>query len=120
MKKAKHTPTPEQQEFFFRCVAEHQSRLNLKDWRIENSGSFANKGAFADVGVSLEDRLAVISLGKDFGPVPVTDKLLNETALHEVLHVFLAPLVEAARSRDEGAMLSAEHSVVVVLEKLLA
>ena len=116
----KNAPTAEQVEEFKSFLAHYQQRLNLMDWRIEHSGKPASKGAMAEVGVSLEDRLAVWSMGGDWGNMPITPKTLNETALHECLHVFLAPLLEAAASRDEQATASLEHSAIVVLEKLLS
>jgi hypothetical protein len=118
--KKRNAPTAEQIAEFQTYLAEFQNLLNLRDWRIEHSGKPASKGALAMVGVSLEDRLAVWSMGADWGNMPITPKTLRETALHEVLHVFLAPLLEAAASRDEQATASLEHSAIVVLEKLLS
>ena len=120
MAKVKNCPTQEQIEYFYKRVSYHQVKLNLQDWRIENSGGTAGKGCLADVSVSPSDKLALISIGKDWGTFPITEKTLNETALHEVLHVFLRTLVDAAASRDESLIDGAEHSVVVVLEKLLS
>jgi len=119
MAKVKNEPSVEHIAYFFERVEYYQFLLNLKDWRIENSGRFANKGCLADVAIFVEDRLAVVSIGKEFGPMPINDKTLGETALHEVLHVFLKNLVDSAASRDPAALDSAEHSIVVVLEKLL-
>jgi len=118
-KKSRNAPTAEQVESFFSYVADYQVLLNLQDWRIEHSGRKAMTGALADVGISYPDRAASISLGRDWGQ-PITDEMLRSTALHEVLHVFLKPLIESACSRDESAIDSAEHSLVVLLEKLLA
>jgi hypothetical protein len=119
MKKVKNSPTAEQIEFFFKQIKHYQSLLNLNDWRIENSGRAASRGCLADVGVSPEDQLAVVSVGNDWGAMPINDKTLRETAAHEVLHVFIRRLVDAAQSRDPTAIATAEHSVVVVLEKIL-
>lgn len=118
--KKKNAPTAEQVEEFKRYMGEFQDLLNLRDWRIEHSGRKASKQAMAEVGVSLEDRLAVWSMGADWGNMPINSKTLRETALHEILHVFLAPVIEAAASRDEQATSSLEHSAIVVLEKLLS
>ena len=116
----KNLTTTAHREEFARYVAEFQDLLNLRDWRIEPSGRNAPKGAFAQISPQLDDRLAVWSLGRDWGGTPITSKALRETALHEVLHVFLAPLIQAAASRDEEATAGIEHSVVVILEKLLS
>jgi hypothetical protein len=118
-KKAKNSPSPEQVDFFFRRVKHFQSLLNLNDWRIENSGRSAGRGCLADVGVSEEDKLAVVSIGSDWGSMPINEKTLNETSAHEVLHVFLRSLITAAQSRDPAALASAEHSTVIILEKIL-
>lgn len=112
-------PTPEQVLEFGRYMAEYQDLLNLRDWRIEHSGKAASRGALAEVGISLDDRLACWSLGREWGACPITTKTLRSTACHEVLHVLLAPLISACHDRDASAD-SAEHSVVVVLEKLLS
>ena len=120
MKKAKNAPTVEQVAEFTEYIEHFQTLLNLRDWRIEHSCRPAGKGALADVGTSLEDRLAVWSIGSDWGPMPINSKTLRETALHETLHIFLAPLIAACRSRDDDAIMTAEHSVVAVLEKLLS
>jgi hypothetical protein len=116
----KNKTTAAHSEEFALYVAEFQDLLNLRDWRIEPSGKPASRGAMAQVVTSLDDRLAIWSLGRDWGQLEVTSKTLRETALHEVLHVFLAPLIQAAASRDEDATAGIEHSVVVILEKLLS
>ena len=105
---------------FSKYVDYYQNVLNLRDWRVEHSGHPAGRGAMAEVGISYPDKLAVWSLGKSFGSIEVTDETLKGTALHELLHVFFKPLIEAALSRDEQAIETAEHSAIVVLEKLLS
>ncbi len=112
--------TKEHHDEFALYIAEFQDLLNLRDWRIEPSGKPAQRGAMAQVATSLDDRLAVWSLGKDWGAMAITSKALRETACHEALHILLAPLVQAAASRDEEATAGIEHSVVVILEKLLS
>lgn len=120
MKTPKNLISPEQIAAFDAYMIEAQNALNLRDWRIEPSGKPASKGAFAEVAISMEDRLAVYSVGRDWGPAQITDKLLKETALHEVLHVFLKPLMQACYMRDEQQAETLEHSAIVVLEKLLS
>ena len=111
--------TPEHAREFAGYVAEFQNLLNLRDWRIEPSGRAASKGAMAEVDISLDDRMAVWSFGKDWGNMPINSKTLRETALHEVLHIFLKPLIQSSMQRDESAIDTLEHSAIVVLEKLL-
>lgn len=120
MKKSKNAPAPDQIAKFHDHVAHYQDLLNLRDWRIEPSGKPASRGAMADVRISMEDRLAVYSVGSDWGNIPISESSIRATACHEMLHVFLKPLMQACFQRDESAAESIEHSVIVVLEKLLA
>jgi hypothetical protein len=113
-------PTPDQKALFIHCVEQYSNILNLRDWRIDVSDKPASKGAMADVQISSDDRLACIRMGKDWGPKEITDKVIRETACHEVLHIFLRPLIDAASSRDQSAIDGIEHSTIVLLEKLLA
>lgn len=118
--KKKNAPTEEQKELFRLCVKEYATLLNLRDWRIEVSDKPACKGAMADCDISAEDHLAIIRIGADWGNVPVTDQIIRETAIHELLHVFVRPMLDAAVSRDSSVIASTEHSLITVLEKLLA
>ena len=113
-------PTEEQRALFAFCVDQYANILNLRDWRIEVSDKPASKGSMADVTISSEDRVACVRIGKDWGPKPITDLMIRETALHEVLHIFLRPLIDAAASRDQTALDGIEHSTIVLLEKILA
>ena len=116
----KNAPTLEQVELFGVCVMQYANLLNLRDWRIEVGTKKAQKGAMADVQISLEDRLATISIGADWGGKPIDEAAIRETAIHELLHVFLRPLMDACASRDPTHIDTQEHSVIVVLEKLLS
>jgi hypothetical protein len=66
-------------------------------------------------------RLATYRLG-DFGAEKITPESLDQTALHELLHVFLHDLMTVAQdpksSQDEIEM--QEHRVINLLEKLLS
>ena len=115
----KNKPTPEQVELFKQTVEDYVSLLNLRDWRVSVSDKPC-KGAMADCLTQLEDRVAVIRIGSDWGHQEVTDQAVKETAIHELLHVFLAVLIASAISRDASATAAAEHSVITVLERLLA
>lgn len=114
-----NAPTPEQAAVFDEWVAVWQTALNLNDWRIERS-SKPVKNAMACVDFNPGARLAIYQLG-DFGDTPITDRTLSQTALHEVLHVFLHDLVVTAQDRDATfeQLEAAEHKVINVLEKIL-
>jgi hypothetical protein len=113
-------PTPEQSQLFAQSVRKWQQVLSLGDWRIEK-GSKAAKAAMASVEFNTQARLATYRLG-DFGAEKITPESLDQTALHELLHVFLHDLMTVAQdpksSQDEVEM--QEHRVINLLEKLLS
>ena len=113
-------PTPQDVALFAKSVKKWQQLLSLGDWRIEK-GSKPAKAAMASVEFNASARLATYRLG-DFGAEKITPESLDQTALHELLHVFLHDLVTVAQepksSQDEIDM--QEHRVINLLEKLLS
>jgi hypothetical protein len=113
-------PTPEHAEYFAQSVKKWQQVLSLGDWRIEK-GIKPAKNAMASVEFNEAARLATYRLG-DFGAEKITSESLDQTALHELLHVFLHDLMTVAQdpksSQDEIEM--QEHRVINLLEKLLS
>lgn len=111
--------TPEHKSQFASYIYKWQDVLNLHDWRVE-AGIKPATGAMADMSVDLSARLAVWRLGKSFGAEPVTDRTLNATACHEMLHVLLADLVAAVENKAAPELVAAaEHRVINTLERLL-
>jgi len=111
-------PTSQDAEFFALCVKKWQSILHLGDWRIEK-GMKPAKQAMASVEFNEGARLATYRLG-DFGE-KITDEILEATALHEVLHVFLHDLMASAQDpkSSEEEIEKQEHRVINRLEQLL-
>ena len=112
-------PTPEDSALFAQSVRKWQQVLNLGDWRIEK-GLKPAKNAMASVEFNEAARLATYRLG-DFGAEKITPESLDQTALHELLHVFLHDLMTVAqdpKSSQEEIEVQ-EHRVVNLLEKLL-
>ena len=113
-------PTPQDAALFAQSVKKWQQVLSLGDWRIEK-GIKPAKAAMASVEFTATARLAVYRLG-DFGAEKITPESLDQTALHELLHVFLHDLMTVAQdpksSQDEVEM--QEHRVINLLEKLLS
>ena len=113
-------PTPDDVKLFAQSVRKWQQILSLCDWRIEK-GSKPAKAAMASVEFNTPARLATYRLG-DFGAEKITPESLDQTALHELLHVFLHDLMTVAQdpksSQDEVEM--QEHRVINLLEKLLS
>jgi len=112
-------PTSQDAEFFALCVKKWQSILHLGDWRIEK-GLKPAKQAMASVEFNEGARLATYRLG-DFGAEKITDDILEATALHEVLHVFLHDLMAAAQDpkSSEEEIEKQEHRIINRLEQLL-
>ena len=111
-------PTPEHAEIFAQSVQKWQQVLSLGDWRIER-GLKPAKQAMASVEFNEGARLATYRLG-DFG-AEINDEILDATALHEVLHVFLHDLMAAAQDpkSSEEEIEKQEHRVINRLEQLL-
>ena len=111
--------TAEQDAEFDAHMRKWQEILNLNDWRVERNPKSAGTGAMAQVNVKLGARLAVYQTG-NWGTTPVTPASLEETAVHELLHVLLAELLHLTKyNTDDTTLESAEHAVVNRLEKLL-
>jgi len=113
-------PTPHDAAYFAQSVRKWQQVLNLGDWRIEK-GLKPAKNAMASVEFNDGARLATYRLG-DFGAEKITPESLDQTALHELLHVFLHDLITAAQDQKSSVELleKEEHRVINLLEKLLS
>lgn len=114
--------TPAASDAFSLFVMKWQARLNLMDWRIHKSEKPASKKNMAEVvQMDLEAKLATYRIGSDFGGTPVTAQSVEETACHEMLHVFLHPLLEAAQDRSITAeqLNGIEHAVINTLVHIL-
>jgi hypothetical protein len=113
-------PTPQDALFFAQCVKKWQTILNLQDWRIER-GLKPAKQAMASVEFDDAARLATYRLG-DFGAEKITPQSLDQTALHELLHVFLHDLllVTANPNSSDEELQKQEHRVINLLERMLS
>jgi len=104
-------------------VKKWQTLLNLGDWRIERSKKAARKMVMAEVvRRELAHRLASYRLNRDWSNEEhITGRLLEEIALHEVLHVFLHELLEHSGTpgTSESDIEAAEHRVINTLTRLL-
>jgi hypothetical protein len=117
--KPNNIPNAEQTKLFDEYVVKWQALLNLCDWRIERVNKPA-KNAMASVEFHFPARLAVYKLG-DWGATPITAKSLEQTAVHELLHVVLYDLIAISQNRDtkEEELEAAEHRVINIFERLL-
>lgn len=120
VKTTKHPVLPVDAALFQLFIERWQKRLNLGDWRIVRSPKTTSAMA-AVHDTDVEARLAHYRLGRHFGTTEVTPHALEQTAVHELLHVRLAEFKWLARDPDvpEDVLMAAEHAIVHTLEALL-
>lgn len=114
----KYYLSEEGREKYKQSLDKWQKKLGLVDWRF-NLREQKAPSAMADVNPNYQARLANFRLG-DWKASPQTDLEIEKTACHEVLHVFLAELIELVQAESkQNCIDSAEHRVINVLESLL-
>ena len=109
-------------EFFKKECDRYANLFGLDDWSLiyEKDYSFV-PNTRASCAINLNACQTEIALAKDWQHEKVTRKQLSETAKHEVLHILLAPVMVRAMARytAENDLISAEHSIIQKLMKLL-
>ncbi len=116
-----NTLTPDDVEEFGRYLRIWQAKLGLMGWRIVQSPVPAKKSMAEMDKWDWAQRQVTCRVGLDWKSTPVTPGTIEQTAVHELLHVLLYPLIEAAKSAQtsEDDLRSIEHSIVNALERLL-
>jgi hypothetical protein len=110
--------TPAHNELFDDRIIYWQKRLGLEDWRVVRSRRHCPD--MASIKVDHQHRLATYSTG-NFGSAEITPESIDSTALHEMLHLLLAELLEMTVESDHAELrMAAEHRVVITLERILA
>lgn len=94
--------------------------MNLGDWRLVR----LEKPSTAMAEITEQDtanRIVRYKIGKDFGTHKVTLQSIEDTAIHEALHVRFHEMLEAAYEDGEYSprVIAAEHGTIVVLAPLL-
>ena len=114
--------TADQVAFFWNCVIKWKAVLGLQSWRITHRT--VDRGRF----LALTDqwdarqRQVRITLCLTWSPRSVpTETTLEQTAVHELLHVVLHRLLEVASDRGapQGDQDFEEHGVINMLENTL-
>lgn len=114
-----HALTPDDEDAFWAALARWQGELSLTDWRITRSPTPSPHMAEMHRW-DWKQRQVSCRLGLNWKSTPITQATIEQTAVHELLHVLLYPLIETVRgnaSPDDIA--SAEHAVINTLERLL-
>ena len=119
MKTPVNPVSPKQSKDFDALIVKWQQKLNLSDWRIVRSKR--KTANMSDIKPLVAHRLATYTLGTDFGGTLVDDYSLEQTAVHELLHVLLADLTEVAATPGytQDQLMAAEHRVIHTLLTLL-
>jgi hypothetical protein len=114
---------PGDADAFMMFMRDWQEKLNLNDWRIQRSTKACGAANMAEINkMDMGARLATYTIGTDFGSLPVTGLSVEETACHEMLHVFLKELLETAKESQtvtQETLDGVEHRVINVLVGLL-
>lgn len=114
----KHFLSQEQDVWFDECIKKWAPVLGLSDWTIYRRSNKA-RAARADIEPLYEARQAGYRTG-NFGALAPDDKDIEETAVHELMHVVLAELIHVAANFEDDVLLnSAEHRVVNTITALL-
>jgi len=115
-----NTLSEEDKKYFHERVVYWQEKLGLNDWRIIHSKLKKTRSMAEVFERDVHNRVASYGIGNSFGSTTVTKASLDRTALHEVLHVFLMGLIQAAVDHEEGnETLAEEHRIITILERLL-
>lgn len=107
-------------ELFKQCCQEWQNKLGIKDWSIHYDHADADE-AYARTFWKTSERIATIVFGTVWDDMrKKTDEEINRLALHECLHIVMAPLGSEAMARftTQDAIDTAEHSIIRQLENL--
>jgi hypothetical protein len=113
--------TPDDIESFELHLREWQTRFGLLDWRIFMSPLPAKKVMAQMENFDWQQRQVSCRLGHDWKSIKVTPITLEQTAVHELLHVLLYELIESAKNNQisDEDLGSVEHRIINILERLL-
>lgn len=113
--------TKEDFQYFKTCCLDWQNKLSIKNWSLYFEHTKV-EGCYAKTAWSTSEMAATVQLATSWDNLrPKTKEELNKLALHEVLHVLLAPLLSEAEYRytTQDAIYSAEHAIVRSLENIV-
>lgn len=114
--------SPEQVEYFWTCLFGWQERLGLNDWRITRSPDEPKGRVQCEMAKwDFEQRQVTCRLKHNWFNSNVNETTIEQTAVHELLHVMLANLIETAKvvGTSDADLLYEEHGVINRLEQLL-
>lgn len=107
--------------FFVECHKKWCDKLGVKEWSIHYDHD-DTRGAYAKTYWKLSEAVSTVVLGHEWNDLrKKTNDEIDKLALHECLHLVLAPLVAEAESRYtyEDMILQAEHAIIRRLENII-
>lgn len=115
------SPNAEQADEFERQVTAWKRRLGLNDWRVHMSPKRAQACMAQVDAFDLSQRSVQCRLGLAWRKSDLTPNGIERIAAHEMLHVLLYELIDAAKANSaNGATVeSVEHRVINTLVPLL-
>ena len=108
-------------ELFQSISHKYVKALGLTDWSIHYAHEQLDD-LYAETRTNVGSRVATIALGTYWDDLrPLTDTELKKLALHETLHVLLAPLMKEATERytTPYGLEQFEHDVIRRLENIV-
>jgi hypothetical protein len=116
-----HYTTPDDAAQFWAYLDKWQAKLGLGDWRITKSPKPAVNALAQMEKFDWEQRMVTCRFGNNWKKTPITAGNLEQTAVHELLHVLLYELIEASKygGTQQHDLGSVEHGVINRLERVL-
>lgn len=116
--------TQEDFEQFVRYCESTLRILNLQNWSVTYN-FYKLEDCYGHCIAEQTGRVATIVLSKEWKNIPISvdkDKQLKLTAVHECLELLVSPLdcIAQSRSFDSDEYEKEKHSVIRVLEKIIA
>ena len=109
-------------ELFKTYVEKYMALLGLTEWSTHFIHEYLDNDSYAQTYWRHSTGLCTFQFSTSWDNLrPKTESEIERLALHEVLHVLIAPLTAEAESRytDQNSIDTAEHLIVRRLEKLV-
>lgn len=120
--KSKYKTTYKDFETFKLCCEEWRKQFGLVDWVVYYKVSDI-EDSYAQTKWDTNDRVATIEFSSTWDDMrEISAVEIDKLALHEILHLVMAPLSSEAEYRysTEGSIHTAEHAIVRTLENVIS
>jgi hypothetical protein len=107
-------------ELFKQSCDKYIKKLGLVNWSVHYQHEI-REGSYAVTASDCDGRVATITLSTYWDDLRIkTDHEIDKLALHEVLHIMMAPILREAEQRytTQYVLLDQEHDIIRRLENL--